>query len=208
MFFILLVPFFCFFFYENFLFSSSIDLLQFREADDHGFQIIMKSLHACYTHGKIFKAFSFSELGYGTVFWNFFGILTYPFALFGATRFVNFLPRQVSLLLCFCALVYIYKIVKYCTQDKRIALASGLIFFSFPMFATGCMRFHTYGLSLFLSTFCAYLILVNPNPARLNKIIFLLWFEIEWIFCGSSARSRYFGNTGISRKVKHDFRIP
>ena len=92
---------FIFFFIQNFIFSSSFDILLFRSVDDYAFQSSMRSIHENMMQLKVDKLFIINDYGYGWIFWIIHSLITFPFyliSILGYDFLLISMARNISLL--------------------------------------------------------------------------------------------------------------
>ena len=148
---------FAFLFSENFIFSSSLDLLPYREVDDYAFQAYLREAH------ENFKILGLNGYAYGWIFWFPIVILTYPFyflaEIFGIETPLIVIPRQLSLIMVFLSAYLLYKTASLYSRDKFVIACVTLLFFTFPFVGWISLRFGTIGQVMFLSMLTLYLAL-------------------------------------------------
>lgn len=153
---------FSYLFFQNFVFSKSLDTLQFREIDDVGFQLYIKNLHTqILTKFKIYKLTGINEYAYGWLYWFPLIVITLPFqalsAYFGIDWPLIVLPRQISLILIALTTYNLFQIFSIYTKNNFLKFTGILLFLSFPTTAYFSMRFGTVAQVMFFSSLSFYL---------------------------------------------------
>lgn len=155
---------FIFFFIQNFVFSSSFDILLFRSVDDYAFQYSMRSIHENMMQLKIDKLFITNDYGYGWIFWIIHSIITFPFyliSILGYDFLLISMARNISLFFMAGSCFLLFKISKKYTNDKYIPYFIVLFFISYPFFAISTMSFRTIAQCSFFCILAFYLTIKN-----------------------------------------------
>jgi len=155
---------FIFFFIQNFVFSSSFDILLFRSVDDYAFQYSMRNIHENMIQLKIDKLFITNDYGYGWLFWIIHSIITFPFyliSILGYDFLLISMARNISLLFMAGGCFLLFKISKKYTNDKYIPYFIVLMFMSYPFFAFSIMSFRTIAQCSFFCILAFYLTIRN-----------------------------------------------
>lgn len=158
-------------FAENFIFSSNLGLLAFREIDDIAFQASLKSIHANIENGNFHKLFELNDYAYGWIYWLPMAIITYPFYLL--SNYLSFdvalivLPREISLFFAIGSLVVLRKILKIMKVEEWACALALLIFALYPTFGYFSMRFGTVNEAMFFSILTLYFA-IKDNPSTLK----------------------------------------
>lgn len=142
-------------FVENFVFSSHLGLLGFREIDDLAFQATLRHMHEQMSAGHFSTLLKTSDYAYGALFWSPLALMTYPFwALSKATGLdwpLIVLPRQIQLFLALGGLYYFRESLKSLGANAFTLAVSTLLFALYPTFAYFSMRFGTINALFFFS---------------------------------------------------------
>ena len=155
---------FIFFFIQNFIFSSSFDILLFRSVDDYAFQSSMRSIHENMMQLKVDKLFIANDYGYGWIFWIIHSLITFPFyliSILGYDFLLISMARNISLLFMAGGCFLLFKISKKYTNDKYIPYFIVLFFISYPFFAISIMSFRTIAQCSFFCILAFYLTIRN-----------------------------------------------
>ena len=155
---------FIFFFIQNFIFSSSFDILLFRSVDDYAFQSSMRSIHENMMQLKVDKLFIANYYGYGWIFWIIHSLITFPFyliSILGYDFLLISMARNISLLFMAGGCFLLFKISKKYTNDKYIPYFIVLFFISYPFFAISIMSFRTIAQCSFFCILAFYLTIRN-----------------------------------------------
>ena len=146
---------FIYLFIENFVFSSSLDLMNFREIDDYAFQLYIRQAH------ENRQFFRLNGYAYGWIFWFPIVCITYPFYFlsiyFGIDTPLAVIPRQLSLFFTMGTAVILYRIASLYTKDNFIKSLILLLYLSFPVTGYFALRFGTVSQTMFLSALSYYL---------------------------------------------------
>lgn len=146
---------FSYFFAQNFVFSSSFELLHFRGGDDIAFQAYLRAAH------EDFELFGLNGYAYGWIYWFPLIVITYPFYLlsiyFGIDMPLLVAPRMLSLFFTLGSAYILYKIARFYTADKFLIALILLLFLSFPGTGFFAMRFGTVAETQFFSALAFYL---------------------------------------------------
>lgn len=160
-------------FYQNFIYSSTLELLAAREIDDMAFQFTLREIHEFLTSAQFYKAFNSNRVanyGYGWVYWFPMAIITLPFYFlstnFGVDWPLIIIPRQISLILSFASVFLFYKILKIYTKDKFNIFAFCIIFMLLPSFGYFSMRFGTVAQVMFFSMLSFYFVASSAEITR------------------------------------------
>jgi len=151
-------------FVQNFIFSSSFDILMFRSVDDFAFQKVLRSGHEDIIYFKIDKLFKLYAYGYGWLFWITHIIITFPFyliALLGSDFLLISMSRNISLFFMIGSCFFLFKSIKIYTKDKYIPFISILLFVSYPYFAFSALSFRTIAQASFFCILTFYLVIRN-----------------------------------------------
>jgi hypothetical protein len=148
-------------FVENFILSSSFDILRFREIDDVAFQEVLRRAHLQIEAGHLSQLFSLNDYAYGWIFWFPLAIMTYPLYLLSVHFAIDWplivTPRQLSLVFGIASLLLIRKILKKYGAPEYLAAAGFLMFLLFPSFGYASLRFGTINEVMFFSVLSVYL---------------------------------------------------
>lgn len=148
-------------FVENFIFSSQLGYLGFREVDDVAFQYSIRQVHLNMLHGHVGKLLTINDYAYGWVFWMTMSLVTFPFFLLSYFGHVDWplivAPRQISLLFAVLSLLVLRKILKRLAVPEWGAAGAVLIMVILPFTGYFSMRFGTVNAVMFFAMFSLYL---------------------------------------------------
>ena len=152
---------------QNLILSNDFNLLILREVDDYAFQIILREIHSDLENFKFVKLITTSNYGYGAIFWFINSLITFPFYLAGFDNAVILLPRYISQLFGFLAVIFIYKTSTQFTSNKIISYSVATILVLQPIFAYACLRFHSHSQVLFFSTASFYFLVLSSQQENI-----------------------------------------
>ncbi|MDG1436739.1 MAG: hypothetical protein P8P83_03010 [Rickettsiaceae bacterium] len=145
---------FLYLFIQNFILSSSVDLLNFRNVDDLAFQQYLRGAH------ENFQFLNLNGYAYGWMFWFPLVIITYPFYFlsinFGIDGPLIVIPRLMSLLFVFGTAFNLFKIASIYTKDSFLKSIILLLFLSFPSTGYFSITFGTAAQVMFFSSLTFY----------------------------------------------------
>lgn len=144
---------------QNFLISSSFELLSFRSIDDYAFQSVLRRYHERMIDLRFDSLFKLYDYGYGWIFWIINIVVTFPFyiiSLFHDESLLIVAPRIISQAFSFATAFIIYKILKIYSEDKYIPYFGAIFYLSFPYFAFSAMSFRTIAQINFFSALSFY----------------------------------------------------
>jgi hypothetical protein len=151
-------------FVQNFIFSSSFDILMLRSVDDFAFQNVLRKNHENIIQFRFGKLFELYAYGYGWLFWIIHTTITFPFyliSLLGSDFLLISTARNISLLFMVGSCFLLFKSIKKYTNDKYIPYFAVLLFVSYPYFAYSSMSFRTIAQGSFFCILTFYLIIRN-----------------------------------------------
>jgi len=157
---------FLFLFIQNFVFSSSFDILMFRAVDDFAFQHSLRKNHEAIVHFKIHHLFRLYDYGYGWLFWIIHILITFPFyliSLLGLDFLLISTARNISLFFMAGSCFFLFKSIKKYTNDKYIPYFVILLFVSYPYFAYSAMSFRTIAPASFFCILTFYITIRNDK---------------------------------------------
>lgn len=155
-----------FLFFQNFILSSSFDILMFRGVDDFAFQHTLRKGHENILHFKIDQLFKLYDYGYGWLFWITHIVITFPFyliSLLGSDFLLISTARNISLLFMAGGSFFLFRSVRKYTNDKYIPYFAVLLFISYPYFAYSAMSFRTIAQGSFFCILTFYLTIRNDQ---------------------------------------------
>lgn len=151
---------FVYLFVQNFIFSESVNLLNFRSVDDLAFQQYLRGIH------KNFRFLQLDGYAYGWIFWFPLVILTYPFYFLSIYCGIDIplivITRQLSLFLVFGTAFNLFKIVSIYTKDNFLKFIILLLFLSFPTTGYFAITFGTASQVMFFSSLTFYFAVRKP----------------------------------------------
>ena len=171
---------FLFLFTQNFIFSSSFDVLLFRSIDDGAFHHVLRHMTNSLIHGEFEFLITTYNYGYGWLFWMLHYVLTLPFALLSYYGDIDFLlisgARNISLFFMIGVCFLTFKITKKYTDDRYIPYFAVLLFISYLAFATASLGFKTIAQTTFFCAFSFYFTIRNDELTKkdLRYIAFAL----------------------------------
>ena len=161
---------FVFLFVQNFIFSSSFDILLYRSIDDYAFQKVLRECHEnIFYFKKPLSLFVINSYGYGWLFWIIHVVLTLPFyliSILGSDFLLISMARNISLFFMIGSCFVFFKISKLYTKDKYIPYFIILFFMSYGFFAFSAMSFRTIAQSCFFCVLTLYLTLRNKEISK------------------------------------------
>ena len=161
---------FLLFFAQNFILSSSFDILFFRTIDDRAFHGVLRHIAGLFARGEFTHLITVNHYGYGWLFWMLHYVLTLPFALISYYGNVDFLliswARNISLFFMIGTCFLTFKITKKYTDDLYIPYFAVLFFMSYPLFAIASLNFKTVAQTTF---FCALSFYFTIRKCELAK---------------------------------------
>ncbi len=156
-------------FFENFIFSSQLAYLSFREVDDLAFQYSIRQVHLNMLSGSITKLLIINDYAYGWIFWIAMSIISFPLFLLSYFGGIDWplivLPRQISLLLAVFCLLILRKILKRFGLPEWGCAGAVLMFVLLPFTGYFSMRFGTVNAVMFFAMLSFYLAI---RGCRLN----------------------------------------
>lgn len=156
-------------FIQNFIFSSSFDVLSLRSIDDYAFQAVLREHHENITSFRVFNLLELNDYGYGWLFWIIHITLTFPFyltSLAGIDFLLISMARNISLCFMIGSCFFLFLSVKMYTKDKYIPFISILLFMSYPYFAFAALNFKTTAQETFFCILTFYLIIRNSALSK------------------------------------------
>lgn len=161
---------FVFLFVQNFIFSSSFDILLFRSIDDYAFQKVLRECHEnIFYFKKPLNLFVINNYAYGWLFWIIHVVLTLPFyliSILGSDFLLISMARNISLFFMIGSCFVLFKISKLYTKDKYIPYFIVLFFMSYGFFAFSAMSFRSIAQSCFFCILTLYLTLRNKEISK------------------------------------------
>jgi hypothetical protein len=167
-------------FAENFIFSSHMGYLGFREVDDIAFQSSIRQVHLNMVKGNIANLLVINDYAYGWIFWFSMSLVTFPFFLLSHYFQIDWplivLPRQISLLFAVLCLFTLSKILKRFAVPQWGISGVLLIFILLPFTGYFSMRFGTVNAVMFFSMLSLYLAMRDQplDYVELVKIVICL----------------------------------
>lgn len=168
---------FCFLlvvFFGNFLLSSGMDVLLFREVDDLAFQTVLLRVHSHLGNLDYMALLEINDYGYGWIYWFFVSVITYPFYLVDSYLGVQWpliaAPRQISLLFSILSLLIIRLILRRYNSSELVVSTALLVFILFPTFGYFSMRFGTVSAVMFFSLLAVYYSLIDVPSSHFGRI--------------------------------------
>jgi len=156
-------------FIQNFIFSSSFDILMFRSVDDFAFQHVLRKNHESIIQFRLEKLFKLYEYGYGWLFWIIHTVITFPFyliSLLGVDFLLISAARNISLFFMAGSCFLLFKSIKKYTNDEYIPYFVVLLYVSYPYFAFSSMSFRTIAQGSFFCILTFYLIVRNSALSK------------------------------------------
>lgn len=167
----------CALFVENFVLSSSFDILGFRAIDDVAFQEVLRRIHLTIESGQFNQLYNINDYAYGWIFWFPLALITYPLYFASAHFAIDWplivAPRQISLAFGIASLLLIRKILKKYGAPEYLAAAGFLVFLLFPSFGYASLRFGTINAVMFFSVLSFYLA-VRENVSTSRSRFFVV----------------------------------
>jgi len=148
-------------FVENFIFSSQLGYLGFREVDDVAFQYSIRQVHLNMLQGHIGKLLTLNDYAYGWVFWMTMSLVTFPFFLLSYIGHIDWplivAPRQISLLFAVLCLLTLRKMLKRFAMPEWVCAGAVLMLTLLPFTGYFSMRFGTVNAIMFFAMLSLYL---------------------------------------------------
>ena len=176
---ILLFILFCYLFVENFVFSESYEMTQFRLADDYSFNETIYRIQSDLKELNIKGIFSCNDFAYGWIFWALHGIITFPFYLLGWEQMTIATLRNISLIMSFASLFLIYKILGFYTKNKFYKITVIVSILSTGVFAIYSMHFDTTAMIQFFGLLSIYCIIRDKNLSKKTLILSAIFLGIS-----------------------------
>ncbi len=128
--FILVFTIFCFLFVGNFLLSDSVEVSFFKYIDDGAFNQSVYEWQTALKNLDLHKVFNFNHCNYGWIFWAFNGIISFPCYCLNMEFMTISIHRNISCIMSFLSLYYIYKILGNYTKVKfyKILVVLSILF--------------------------------------------------------------------------------
>lgn len=167
-------------FIQNFVFSSQMGYLGFREVDDIAFQSSIRNVHLNMLNGHIGKLLTINDYAYGWIFWFSMSLVTFPFFLLSHFFQIEWplivAPRQVSLLFAVLCLFILRKMLKRFAMPEWGISGVVLVFVLLPFTGYFSMRFGTVNAVMFFSMLSLYLAMRDQpfDRVELTKILISL----------------------------------
>ena len=149
---------------QNFIFSSSFDILMFRSVDDFAFQEVLRRKHENIIGLNFDRLFTLNAYGYGWLFWITHIILTFPFyliSLLGSDFLLISMARNISLFFMVGSCFFLFKSARKYTDDQYIPYFVVVLFVSYPFFAYSAMSFRTIAQCSFFCILTFYVTIRN-----------------------------------------------
>ena len=157
-------------FAQNFILSSSFDILFFRSPDDTAFQSALRQIAKFFVYGEFKRLTTLNYHGYGWLFWMLHYLLTLPFALISYYGNIDFLlisgARNISLFFMIGTCFLTFKIARKYSNNPYIPYFAVLLFMSYPFFTIASLSFRTIAQTTF---FCALSFYFTIRNDRLTK---------------------------------------
>lgn len=148
-------------FVENFIFSSQMGYLGFREVDDIAFQSSIRQAHFNMLAGRVGNLLAINDYAYGWIFWFTMSLITFPFFLLSHYFQIDWplivAPRQISLLFAVLCLITLRKILKRFAMPEWGVAGAVVMFALLPFTGYFSMRFGTVNAVMFFSMLSLYL---------------------------------------------------
>lgn len=161
-------------FFENFVFSSGFDTLQFREIDDLAFQASLRKIHLWINSGQLFRLFVLNDYAYGWIFWFPIGLITYPLYLISTHFAIDWplivVPREISLAFAIGTLLIVRQILKIYHASEWVLAGGMLVFLLFPIFGYISLKFGTSAEIMFFSALSLYLAISDCPSTKRGRI--------------------------------------
>jgi hypothetical protein len=161
-------------FIQNFIFSSNLNLLGFREIDDVAFQLSLRRMHTWLSTGHIRLLWQSNDYGYGWFYWLPMALLTYPAYLLSQWQHWDWplivLPRQVSLISGFATLACVRGIFRQYHVPEWVCAVGVLLLALFPTFGYLSMRFGTVNTVMAFAALSVYWAAKPYSRFQLNKV--------------------------------------
>jgi hypothetical protein len=169
-------------FSENFVFSSHLGLLGFREIDDIAFQASLRRIHLLLQTENWKQLWMLNDYGYGWIFWAPLALITYPLFLLSTHFSIDWpliaIPRQVSLLFAVLSLLIMRKSLQRMHAPEWVCAGALLIFSLYPTFGYFSMRFGTVNAVMFFSVLSFYLAQRDDPSSSKGRLLIALSLAI------------------------------
>lgn len=159
-------------FVENFIFSSQMGYLGFREVDDVAFQSSIRKVHFNMLAGDVGNLLTINDYAYGWIFWFTMSLITFPFFLLSHYFQIDWplivAPRQISLLFAVLCLLTLRKILKRFAMPEWGVAGAVVMFALLPFTGYFSMRFGTVNAVMFFSMLSLYLAMRDQPLDRME----------------------------------------
>ena len=168
---ILLFILFCYLFVENFVFSESYEMGLLRYMDDYNFNVRLNEWQTSLKEHNFQQIFCFNQYAYGWIFWALHGIITFPFYISGMEQMVISTLRNLSLIMSFATLYFIYKILGYYTKRNIYKILAILCIIFSHEFILYSLTFDTTAMIRFFGIVAIYYV-VRDKDLSIKTIVF------------------------------------